>query len=100
MSLFEKALTVKKNELKKRGRYFKVFKKLIEEQIANNKQEISSLEKELEETMPATLKGEIYCKECGVKSIKYIGWDEKEKHGVYKCEICDEKLFDELSRYT
>jgi hypothetical protein len=95
MSLFEKALTARENEIARRdGEYYKILKQSTEKQIWNYKKEISFLEISLAESMPATSHGQIYCEVCGVKSMKLeetipIIFD---KYNIYKCEICGDKI--------
>ena len=60
--------------------------------ILLHRNEISRLEKELAESMPATPEGRSICERCHIKSMKYMGRTPQGGcsggDDIYECEIC------------
>jgi predicted SprT family Zn-dependent metalloprotease len=87
-----------KQKLKEEGRKYKILEQEVKIKIFSNKKETEKLERELLNSMPTTSRGQLFCKECGVKSMKYEKCDEERRGFVYACEICGGEYLDEFSK--
>ncbi len=63
--------------------------------VHENKNEISRLEKELQDTRPKTPNGQRLCQPCDIISMKYTGMRiSNDREHWYECEICGHEDYD------